>query len=109
MTAKGLFATGAVPLEPGQVVERGPAEIDAPLSVEYRLAGWNKRYALLELHVATPSGSGMATYVTPVRGPDGSAELAIMGGRLKLAPTANGKDLVVSIAQPLQAEGRVPY
>jgi hypothetical protein len=86
-----------------------PIDFGAPMTLEYRFAGWNKKYANIELHVRSAAGSGLVSYTYPSREADGSATLALMGGKVTISPAADGKGATVAVAEPLAAEGRLPF
>ena len=90
-------------------VELEPFEFGPPMQVEYRYAGGNRRYVQIDVHVRSATGQAQASLLTRARAADGSVDFRLLGGRLKLVPSADMKTVAVSVAEPLKAEGALPF
>jgi hypothetical protein len=86
-----------------------PLEFGPPLQVEYRFAGGNRKWTQVDVIVRSANGKARASFLTLTRGPDGSAELRLMGGRLKLTPDPDMKRATVSLTEPPTAQGALPF
>jgi len=91
-------------------VAQGPVDFGVALRLEYEFGAWRKDYADMAVYLRTDDGeSHRVGMVWAPRLKDGSgAVFPILGGALKLTPSADGKGALVEESQPLQTTGRLP-